>query len=78
MKYTIGIRLEEDEELRGSDEVEHNIVDQDETGEAKKSKSLGRKVVRHRTLSNVKPEEGEINGTANPNADVQIVLDEPV
>ena len=63
MKYTIGIRLSEEDEIRGSDEVEHNIVEP-EGGEGA-SHALGRKVVTNRTVSNNTKNEEE-NGTANP------------
>lgn len=42
LKYTIGIRLSLDDELRGSDEVEHNIREVPKPLE--RNHSLGKKV----------------------------------
>jgi len=74
LKYIpfLGIRLDEDEEIRGSDEVEHNIVAPE--GQEGQSHALGRKVVRNRTLSKTKPDEDN-NGAVN---NLTIVVDEPI
>lgn len=71
LKYTVGIRMTEGEELRGSDEVEHNIVDPE--GEEKTSKALGRKVVKTRALSNNTTEDEDVEGHAN---NLAVVTDE--
>jgi len=49
LKYTIGIRLKVDEEIRGSDEVEHNIcedVDVSHLPRSEQKHSLGKHVMR--------------------------------
>lgn len=44
LKYTIGIRMSLDNELKGSDFVEHNILEQQFDDPAHKNHSLGKHV----------------------------------
>ena len=62
MKYTMGFRMPLTEEIRGSDDVEHNIID--DMVIAEKNHSLGRKVSRKDKSPNV--ELGEMNDIDEP------------
>jgi len=63
LKYTIGIRLSPEDELKGSDQVEHNIFDAEDesTNLPVVRHALGRKV----TVAGPPPQvvEGKVNGT---------------
>ena len=62
MKYTIGFRMSLPEEIRGSDGVEHNIID--DMVLAEQSHTLGRRVTKKEAITNV--ELGEINDIDMP------------
>ena len=54
MKFTIGIRMDLDEEIRGSDEVEHNIHEFDPKSGVRRTHSLGRKVSKEVPQNNIR------------------------
>ena len=54
MKYTLGFRMSLPEEIRGSDDVEHNIID--DMVLAEQSHTLGRRVTKRKAV-----ELGEVN-----------------
>jgi Ammonia permease len=60
MKFTLGIRVSSEQELRGSDEVEHNIIEYVKTIETKHV--LGKRVTKLKNSK--KPDQVIVEGRA--------------